>query len=102
MRDASDVPQLHEYQTTGLVHAFGHEPPSFDLLLAMNSRCPGIALTLHGYLGRLADDQCGRGPLRVITGVEGSRDIPWLARARAGQGRHDNPVRESERASRKG
>ena len=90
VRDASDVPELQEDQSAGLMHRIGDQSPALDLFAAVNARRPGIALSLHRHLGGFADDEGGRGTLRVITGVERGGDVARLAGARAGQRRHDD------------
>ena len=92
MGDAADVPELQEDQTAGLVHGVGDPSPTFDLFVAVNTRRPGVALSLHRDLGCLANDERGRGALRVIAGIERVGNISRLAGARAGQRRHDHPV----------
>ena len=66
MGDASHVPQLHEDAAAGAVNGRADFLPAGDLLLAVNTRRPGIALALLGDLGCLGDDQGGTGPLAVI------------------------------------
>ena len=92
------MPKLQEDPAALVVHRVGHQPPAFNLFAAVNARRPGITLPLHGNLRRLADDERSRCPLRVVAGVERGRHVSGLAGARARQRRHDDPVRESERA----
>src|SRR5262249_23601208 len=70
----------------------GDQAPALDLFAAVNARGPGVALSLHRHLGGLADDEGGRGPLRVIAGVERGGHVARLAGARTGQRRHDDAV----------
>src|ERR1700731_1493999 len=40
MGDASDMPELQEYQAAGLVHGVGDESPALDLFAAVNAGRP--------------------------------------------------------------
>ena len=92
MGDAPDVPELQEDQTAGLVHRVGDPSPALDLLRAVDTGGPGVALSLLRYLGCLANDESGRSSLRVVAGVERRGNIARLAGARAGERCHDHAV----------
>src|SRR3984893_89435 len=90
------TPELAEHQSRCLMHRVGDAPPRLDLLAAVNARRPGIALTLHGHLRRLADNQRSRGALRLVAGRERTRHVARLTGARACQRRHDHPMGQIE------
>src|ERR1700730_11324989 len=92
MGDASDMPELQEYQAAGLVHGVGDESPSLDLLAAVNAGRPSVALSLLRYLGRFGHDESRRSPLRVVASIESRWHVSGLAGARAGQRRHHHAV----------
>src|SRR5579872_1392388 len=98
MRNAPDVPKLIEDQSVGLVHRVGDPMPCLDLLAAVDARSPGVTLALHRYLRRFAHDEGCGSALRVVAGGKGTRHIARLSRPRAGQGRHDDAMRQVERA----
>jgi hypothetical protein len=98
MRDAPDVPKLVEDQSTGLMHRVCDTAPRLHLLSAVNAGSPGVTLALHRHLRCFAHDQRRGCALRVVTGGERARHITRLARARPGQRRHDDAMRQLEGA----
>ena len=98
MGEAPDVPELQEDLAAFRVYRGRHQPPSSDLFGRIYSRRPGIALTGRRDLGRLGDQQTGRGALRVIRRVEFVRDVGAVRCPVAGQRRHDDPVGQRDRA----
>ena len=83
MRDAADVPQLHENAPARLVHRARRLAPALDLGLAVEAGRPDVALPLLADLRGLGDDQPGAGALTVIGGGEVVGGVgPGVARLR--------------------
>ena len=97
VRDAADMPELADDAAAARVHRVRHQPPAGHLRVAPDARREGVALALLGDVGGFGDDQAGGGALRVVGGVQRSRHIA-LADAAARERRHDDAVRQGQRA----
>ena len=86
------MPELSKDHPTFSMHGVGHLAPSVNLRLAVNARCPGIALTSRFDLSTFADDESGAGSLLVVGSHERCRHIAGLATALASEWRHDNTI----------
>lgn len=98
MGDATHMPELGEDHAILLMYRLGDRLPGFDLLRAVDTRSPGVALPQRRDLGAFADDQPRRGTLGVVPGHDGVGQIAGLAGAGAGHGRHEDAVFQLEAA----
>ncbi len=85
------MPQLHENQAAGPVHGLGGELPALHLLVRPDPRRIRIADAQRRHRGGLADDQAGRGALRIVPRHQRAR-YPLHARSGAGERRHHDAV----------
>ena len=97
MADTAHMPDLQEDAPALGVNRIRDHPPACDLLRRVDSRGVLIALGLRRDLRRLGDDQPGTGALSVIFGGMRSGDQPGGS-AVTGQGGHDDPVGQFQRA----
>src|SRR5664279_5503225 len=91
MRDAADMPELHDDGPALGVNGVGDAPPTRDLLVAVDARCVEIPLAFGADLRGLGDDEAGGSPLRVVLDHEDGRSLPRagpIARQRC----HDDSV----------
>ncbi len=98
VRDAADMPQLHEDQPASAMHRAADCTPGLDLLITVNTRRPCVTLALARDLCGFGDDQRSAGALAVVLGVHRARHIARLAGARARQRRHGDAMGEGVRA----
>ena len=101
MRDAADMPHLQDDPYAGFVYGIGHLAPAVDLDVGMDPRRARRAHAFGTNLSRLGHDQRRIGTLLIIGGIERMRNVP-LVRPVPGHRRHDDTVRQLERADRKG
>ncbi|MNX91767.1 hypothetical protein D3C86_1238730 [compost metagenome] len=97
VRDAADVPELQEDATALGVDSLGHLAPAFDLGGVINAGRVLVSLALLRDLGRLGDDQTGRGALAIVFDRQIAGHEAGL-RAVARQRRHDDPVGQGDGA----
>ena len=99
--DAAAMPKLNDDGPAFGVHGVGDGFPAADLIVRVTARRIRIALRLRRDLGRLSDDQAGRGALGVIFNGKRTRN-----QARAGavsrQRRHHDAVGEFQRSCLRG
>jgi hypothetical protein len=91
------MPKLQEDAAARAMDSVGHLPPALDLGVGVDARRPRIAHAFRRHLRRLGDDQPGGGALLIVLCVKRGRNIAG-AGAVARHRRHDDPVREQERA----
>jgi hypothetical protein len=92
MRDASDVPELLEYDPALFVNGFADFKPASNLLRRIDTWRPGVPLPLLRDLRRLGDDQTGARALSIVLHIQIGGHITWLPGTRTGQGRHCNTM----------
>ncbi|MNI72555.1 hypothetical protein D3C73_1285050 [compost metagenome] len=97
MRDAADVPQLHEDTTAPGMHRIGHLAPARNLRRRVEAGGVLVALRLGRDLSRLGDQQTCSGPLAVIGGGMLARDQAGAGTV-AGERRHHDAVGEGDGA----
>ncbi len=101
MDHPAHVPQLGDDAPTLAVNGLGRELPAGDLIVGPQPRRVGPAEAFAADPGRFGNDQAGAGALRIIERHQlvGHALTPG---ARPGQRRHDEAVRQLDRAELKG
>lgn len=95
---APNVPELREDAPAVGMHSVGHLAPARDLLGGVDAGRPRVALAERRHIRAFTDDETGARTLRVVRGHQFVGDIAGLARTRAGHWRHDDAVRQCQRA----
>src|SRR4051812_18588063 len=103
MRNAPGVPDLVEDETALGVDGAYDLFPALDLLGRVDARRARIADGLGRNIGGFGDDQPAlAGALAVIGGVHRLGNVAGLAGAQPRERRHDDAMRERDRAEREG
>ncbi len=95
VRDAADVPDLHEDPAAPVMHRLGHLLPALGLLGRPDAGDPFVADRLGRDRHAFADDQAGRSALGVVLCHQGVGDV-GVGCPEARQGRHDQAVGQDE------
>ncbi|MNC30110.1 hypothetical protein D3C75_783840 [compost metagenome] len=99
VRHAPHVPQLREYFAIDFMDGVRHQPPTRNLFRRMNTRRPGIPLTLGRNLRGFGDDKPSSGSLLVILCHQRRGDIARLCGAGAGHGGHHDSAFQFDSAN---
>ena len=86
------MPELGVHQTALLVNCIRHPAPSPNLLSAPQTGSISPTISIGADLGAFADDETGRGALRLVFGVKFGGRMLSVGCTHAGKRCHYDPV----------
>ena len=98
-RTPAVVLQLQDDAAASGVNAFGDDSPGGDLPARVDARRRRIAVAVRADRGAFRDDQSRTGSLAVVVGHQLGGQAARCG-SHAGEGRHDNAIRQVERTGR--